>query len=175
MEAGLLLLRVVLGLTMAAHGTQKAFGWFGGHGMSGTSAWLGSMGFRPGRLQANALVLAEFGGGLCMAVGLLTPFAAAGIIGVMVVAIVTVHWVNGFFNTPGGFEFNLLIATAAAALAFTGPGPVSMDNALGWTPSGVRWGLIAIAIGVLAGVIVVRTRRTEAVEEETTESGRIAA
>jgi putative oxidoreductase len=106
MEAGLLLIRVVLGGIMAAHGSQKLFGWFGGPGLAGTEGWLESMGFKPARLHAVVVGLAEFGGGALLALGLLTPLGAAAIAGVMFVAIATVHWSNGFFNGSGGYEFN---------------------------------------------------------------------
>src|SRR4051812_15156940 len=128
MEAGLLLIRVVLGGIVAAHGAQKLFGWFGGPGLGGTQGWLESMGFKPARLHALAVGLSEFGGGALLALGLLTPLGAAAVAGVMFVAIATVHWSNGFFNTSGGYEFNLLIAATAIALAFTGSGEVSLDH-----------------------------------------------
>ena len=91
MEAGFLLVRVVLGAIMAAHGAQKLFGWFGGPGLAGTGGWLGSMGFKPARLLAVVVGLAEFGGGALLALGLLTPLGAAAVAGVMFVAIPTVH------------------------------------------------------------------------------------
>lgn len=95
MEAGLLLIRVMLGGIMAAHGAQKLFGWFGGHGIPGTAGWLESMGLRPARLYAAVNGLAEFGGGALLVLGLLTPLGAAAVAGVMFVAITTVHWKNG--------------------------------------------------------------------------------
>ena len=128
MDAGLLLLRVALGSIMVAHGAQKLFGWFGGHGLSGTGSGLESMGLRPGRVYAVVNGFAEFGGGALLVVGLLTPLGAAAVAGVMFVAIATVHWRNGFFNTRGGYEFNLLIVAAAIGLAFTGPGEISIDQ-----------------------------------------------
>src|SRR5688572_28731180 len=108
MDGGLLIIRVVLGAIMAAHGAEKLFGWFGGFGKSGTVAWLESMGFKPARLHATATGLAEFGGGILLALGFLTPLGAAAVAGVMFVAIATVHWSKGFFNSSGGYEFNLL-------------------------------------------------------------------
>ena len=175
METGLLLLRFVLGFTLAAHGAQKLFGWFGGHGFEGTSAWLDSIGFKPGRYNAAAVGAAEFGGGLLIVIGLLTPLAAAAIIGVMIAAVATAHWENGFFNGAGGWEFNLLIAATAATLAFAGPGDVSLDNGLGLDLSGNEWGLIAIAIGALAGALVLGRRRTEIETEEMPREDRAAA
>ena len=167
---GLLLLRVVLGTIMAAHGAQKLFGWFGGFGIAGTGGWLESMGFRPGRLHASVTGVAEFGGGLALALGLLTPLGAAAVAGVMLVAITVVHFDKGFFNTPGGYEFNLLIVGSAIALAITGPGRYSLDNALGWSFSGIGWGLVAIALAAISAGGVLASRTTApAVEEERTE------
>src|SRR5918996_1091239 len=99
MDVGLLLIRVVLGATMAAHGAQKLFGWFNGPGLAGTGGWLHSMGFKPARLHAAVTGLAEFGGGALLAVGLLTPPRSAAVAGGMLGAIATVHWKNGFFNS----------------------------------------------------------------------------
>src|SRR5688572_19050958 len=113
MEIGLLLIRLVIGGTIAAHGAQKLFGWFGGYGIAGTGGWLESMGFRPGKLQAAVSGLSEFGGGLLLATGLLTPLGAAAIAGVMLVAIGSVHIANGFFNGAGGYEFNAVLALTA--------------------------------------------------------------
>jgi putative oxidoreductase len=159
MDAGLLLVRVVLGAIMAAHGAQKLFGWFGGHGIAGTGGWLESMGFRPARLHAMVNGVAEFGGGILLAVGLLTPLGAAAVAGVMLVAIATVHWSNGFFNTSGGYEFNLLIVAASIALASTGPGDLSLDHLAGWTLAGPEWGLAALGISAAAGASVLAMRK----------------
>jgi putative oxidoreductase len=159
MDAGLLLIRVVLGAIMAAHGAQKLFGWFGGHGLAGTGSWLESIGFRPARLYAAVVGLAEFGGGALLAFGLLTPLGAAAVAGVMLVAIATVHWSNGFFNTSGGYEFNLLIAAVAIALAITGPGEISIDYLDGWTLAGPAWGLAALGISAAAAASVLAMRK----------------
>lgn len=176
MEVGLLLLRLAVGSLIAAHGAQKLFGWFGGHGIAGTGGWLESMGFRPARLHATVTGLAEFGGGVLLMAGLLTPLGAAGVLGVMAVAIATVHWSKGFFNTDGGFEFNMLVAASAIALAFTGPGEYSLDNALGWNLAGTEWGLGAIAVGLVAaaGVLVSRTVEKPAEESSDREEAQAA-
>src|SRR5215510_4540749 len=110
MEFGLLLIRLVVGLTLAAHGAQKLFGLFGGYGIAGTGGFFESLGFRPGKLMAVVAGFGEAGGGLGIALGLLTPFAAALIIAVMLVAIVSVHLSKGFFNSNGGYEFPLVNA-----------------------------------------------------------------
>jgi putative oxidoreductase len=161
MEAGLLLVRLAVGLTVAAHGAQKLFGVFGGHGLGGTAQFLDSLRFRPGRAHAWLLALAEFGGGLLLALGWLTPLGAAAVLGVMVAAIVAVHASKGFFVAQGGVEHPLVIGAAAAGLAFTGPGRVSVDAALGWALQGTDWGLAAVAAGVLAAVAVLGLRSRE--------------
>jgi putative oxidoreductase len=152
MDLGLLILRVVLGFTVAAHGAQKLFGWFGGYGLAGTGGFLESLGFRPGKVHAFVAGLFEFGGGLLIALGLGTPLGAALVIAVMVVAVFTVHLSKGFWVTSGGFEYNLVIAAAALALAFTGPGQYSLEAAEGTVLSGLTSGIAALLGGlVLAG------------------------
>jgi putative oxidoreductase len=161
MEAGLLLLRLAIGLTIAAHGAQKLFGWFGGHGLAGTGGWLESMGFRPGRLYALTNGVAELGGGLLLALGLATPLGAAAVAGVMFVAIATVHWSNGFFNAAGGYEFNIVLAIGALAIAFTGPGTISLDNVLDISLAGTTEGLIATGVAALSGLALLLARRLQ--------------
>src|SRR6184192_2026996 len=104
MSIGLFILRVVVGALFVGHGTQKLFGWFGGGGPEGTGAFYHKVGFQPGVPLAILAGATEAGGGLLLALGLLTPLAAAGIIGVMISAAVGVHWPNGLWNTGGGFE-----------------------------------------------------------------------
>jgi putative oxidoreductase len=161
MAYGILLLRVVLGLTMAAHGAQKLFGWWDGPGLKGVHGWLSSMRFRGGWLPVILLVAAEFAGGDLLALGLFLPFAALAIVGVMVVAIALVHGPKGFFNGGGGYEFNLLILTAAVALATTGGSRFSLDRVLGWDDNlgGLWWGVGVLAAGVLGGLFMVTAAR----------------
>ncbi len=160
MSIGLLILRLAVGLGLAAHGAQKLFGWFGGYGLTGTGQFLEQLGFRPGRRQAAQAGLAEFLGGLFLALGFVTPAAAAALVAVMLVATVSVHFKNGFFATKGGYEYNLVLAAAALSLAFTGPGALSLDHALGLSLSGAPWGLVALAAGLLGGAVPVLARRT---------------
>ena len=128
---GLLIVRVVIGLTLAAHGAQKLFGWWGGPGMKGWTGAMNHMRIRPATPWAWASALAEFGGGVGLALGFLTPLPSFAIAGSMLVAIALVHLPHGFFNSKGGFEFNLSILAAVAAIAIAGPGAYSLDAALG--------------------------------------------
>lgn len=158
MDIGLLLLRVVVGSLFFGHGTQKLFGWFGGHGLDGSAGFLRTLGFPRSRFWAGVNGLTEAGAGVLLALGLLTPFAAAAIIGVMIVATITVHWSKGVWNTSGGYELNLVMAASAAALAFVGPGTYSLDAALGTLLAGAGWGLLALGVGVIAATITLATR-----------------
>src|SRR5688572_4533918 len=132
LDLGLLLLRLLVGLTLAAHGAQKLFGMFNGGGLQGTGGWLESIGFRPGRRQALLAGGSELVGGLLLCLGLITPLAAAIVIGVMVVAGAAGHGGKGFFITRGGWEYCLVLAGMAAAVAFTGPGDWSVDRLIGF-------------------------------------------
>ena len=154
MSLGLLVLRVVVGALFVGHGTQKLFGWFGGHGLDGTGAWMASVGFRRGRFWAGVAGLAESLGGLLLALGFLTPLAAAAIIGVMTTAVLAVHLRNGVWNSNGGYELPLVYATAATALAFTGPGAYSLDRMIGLAIEPVTSGILALVLGLLAGTLV---------------------
>lgn len=152
MNAALLVLRLVVGLLFAGHGAQKLFGWFGGHGLRNTGGFFESVGFRPGTPFAFLAGAAELGGGLLFALGLLTPLAALLLAGVMASAIAGVHWGKGLWNTSGGIEFPLVLATVAFAVAAIGPGRYSLDRALGIDRHGIWWALGAIAVGALGGL-----------------------
>jgi putative oxidoreductase len=149
---GLLLIRLIFGLMMAAHGTQKLFGWFGGYGLAGTGGFFESLGFRPGRLFATAASLSEFVGGCLFAVGFLGPVGPALILAVMLVASISVHWRNGLFAATNGVEVPLLYATCVVGVALIGFGSYSLDALLGlvplWTPGLIE---LALAVGVLGG------------------------
>lgn len=165
MVIGLTILRLVAGLTLAAHGAQKLFGWFGGYGLAGTGGFLEQLGFLPGRRNALFAGLAEGVGGLFLALGLATPLAAAVIISVMLVATVSVHLKNGFFNHKQGYEYTLMLGVIALTFAFVGPGPISVDAILGIHASGALWGLAALAIGVVGGTVQLAGRRAPAAQE----------
>src|SRR5579864_5065971 len=120
MTTALLIARLLLGGALFAHGAQKLFGWFGGYGIKGTGGFMESLGFRPGALFAAAAGLGEVGGGLLTALGLGGPIGPALIIMVMIVAILSVHVKNGFWNSANGYELNTMIIGGAIALAFAG-------------------------------------------------------
>jgi putative oxidoreductase len=162
MALGLLILRLVVGLTLAAHGAQKLFGWFGGYGLKGTGGFLEQLGFVPGRRNALFAGLAELGGGLLLALGLATPLAAVLIISVMFVAIVSVHLKSGFFNHVQGYEYLLILAVVALSIVFTGPGPISLDAVLGIQDSGPAWAIGALVVAVVGGAVQLAGRRVTA-------------
>jgi putative oxidoreductase len=159
LDLGLLILRLVFGALFIGHGTQKLFGWFGGHGPAGTAGMLRSLGFQPERPLAVVTGLAEAGGGLLVALGLLTPLGAAAIIGVMATASITVHAPNGIWNPNGGVEFPVTNIAIAQALAFVGPGAWSLDAALGLDLHGIWFGLGALALGGVAALLTLAVRR----------------
>lgn len=153
MDVALLILRVIVGGLFAAHGAQKLFGWFGGHGLSGTAGFFESVGIKPGKPAAAAAGIAELIGGLLFAAGLLTPAAAVLIIAVMTAAIARVHWRHGLWVTEGGAEYNLVLIAVAFAVTATGPGELSFDQALGIDVVGLGWALGALITGLLAGLV----------------------
>ncbi len=149
MKIGRLLLRLVIGGYFVGHGTQKLFGWFGGHGLDGTGQFFESLGLRPGKRHALAAGASEAGGGALLALGAATPLASAALIGVMLTAIQRVHLKNGPFVSEGGYEYNLVLIAAALALAESGPGSPSVDSARGSKMHGPGWAALALALGAL--------------------------
>jgi len=160
MDLGFLIARLVIGLLIAAHGTQKLFGWFGGHGLKATGEFFGNLGFQPGRLYATSAGLGELLGGLLIALGFLGPVGPAILLAVMIVAAISVHWRNGLFATSNGIELPLLYGTAAVRFALAGPGRYSLDSLLGthieWTPA-LIWA--ALAVGLAGGIANLALRR----------------
>jgi putative oxidoreductase len=150
LNLGLLILRLCLGLFLAYHGYNKVFG---GGGLSGTARWFGSIGFKWPTWQARIAAATEIGAGLLLAAGLLTPLAAAGVIGIMVVAIYVSHWKVGFFVfLPNqGWEYCATIALGAFAVAVMGPGQWSLDNAIGLDVALEGWNRAVIAAVVGLG------------------------
>ena len=165
MAFGLLALRLAFGIIMAAHGAQKLFGWFGGHGLKGAAGIMEALGFRPGHLFAFAAASTEFLSGLLVALGFLGPVGPALMISVMIVAAMSVHWKNGLFAQNGGIEVPLLYAAAALALAFTGFGADSLDALLGIAFTTLAT-LIIVAAGIIGGVANLFARRPAPVANE---------
>jgi putative oxidoreductase len=159
LSIGLLLVRVVVGLIMAAHGTAKLWGWFGGYGLRGTGEFFVQLGFQPGPAFAAAASLSEIISGLLVALGFLGPIGPALMVSVMIVAMVTVHLGQGLF-APKGIEVPLLYAVAAFGLALTGFGEYSVDALLGvagrWS-AGFTW--IVLMLGVAGAFVNLAFRR----------------
>ncbi len=149
-DVGLLVIRVLFGLPMAAHGSQKLFGWFGGYGLKGTGGFFEGLGFRPGHMFVAAASLCELAGGLLLALGLITPIGGALVLVSMLVAIAAVHWPKGFFATNSGIEVPFLYAVVAVGLAISGPGSLSLDWAFGMSWVGQR----DVVVGVLVLAVV---------------------
>jgi len=165
MKLGLTVLRAIIGALFFGHGMQKLKGWFGGHGLEGTGQFFESVGLRPGRRHATLAGAAEASGGALLTLGLLTPAAAAALIGVMSTAIRTVHIKNGPWVSEGGYEYNLALIGIMVALADVGPGDVSLDHALGLEVNGPLVALLALAAGI--GGAAALTRPESAPEAET--------
>lgn len=149
MDTGLVILRVLLGVTMAAHGYGKLFR---GGRIAGTAGWFDSIGMRPGKVHAWLAALTEVGAGLALALGLFTPFAAAGFVSLMFVAAWTVHRGKGFFVAADGWEYNLVLAGGAVVVAIMGAGTASLDHLIfgGNLLDGWAGGAIALIGGLVA-------------------------
>jgi putative oxidoreductase len=157
---GLLLVRVVIGAVMAAHGAQKLFGWFGGYGQNKTGEFFVHLGFQQGRAFATAASVTEITSGFLVALGFLGPIGPALMISVMIVAMITVHWQHGLFAADNGVEVPLLYSTTALSLALIGYGRYSLDAWLGiadrWTPT---LSLIVLGAGVVGALANAAIRR----------------
>jgi putative oxidoreductase len=149
MKIGRFILRIVVGGYFFGHGTQKLFGWFGGYGPDGTGQFFESLGLRPGKRHAVAAGAAEAGGGTLLVLGAATPLASAALIATMLTAIHRVHLKNGPWVSDQGYEYNLVLIAAALALAETGPGSPSVDDARGSEMYGPKWALLALLLGAL--------------------------
>ncbi len=151
MDAIGLALRAVVGVTMIAHGYNH---WRGPGGLAGTAKWFGGIGLRPPRFHASASVLVELGAGTALMAGLLTPLAAAGVVGTMVVAGVAAHRSNGFFVFKDGYEYVLLLAVVCLCLSALGPGRISLDHALGIVVDGAAGAAIAGMAGIGGALVL---------------------
>lgn len=145
LNTGLLVLRVVVGPVFAFHGFSKTFR---GGRLAGTARWFDSIGVHPGRLHARVAASGELATGICLTLGLLTPFAGMGLVGLMAVAFWTVHRGKGLLITGDGWEYNLVLGALGAAFGLLGPGDWSLDNALGLDLTGAA-GLAIVLIGGL--------------------------
>lgn len=157
-DLGLLILRLVVGLTFAAHGAQKAFGWWNGPGLAAWRGAIGRMGFQPVELFVALSIGAELVGGSLLALGLLTPLAGMIMIGQLVVIISKAHLPKGFWNTSGGYEYPLAIAASVIAITFVGAGSISVDHAVGLAyGDSLRAGFLLI--GLLGGLLALGASR----------------
>ncbi|WP_394436500.1 DoxX family protein [Streptomyces sp. SGAir0957] len=157
-DIGLLVLRLALGLTIAAHGTQKLFGWFGGGGIDGTGQFFAQSGYPSGKAMAVVAGLSETLGGLGLILGVLTPLAGAAVLGTMINAL-AVKWGGGFF-APAGVEYELLLAAGAAGLALTGPGRIAVDRFLpGLRAHRLRYGVAAVLLALVLAALVLLIRK----------------
>ncbi|MFH5821120.1 DoxX family protein [Georgenia sp. AZ-5] len=156
-DAGLLALRAGVGGILIAHGCQKLFGWFGGHGLRGTATAFEGMGFKPGLPSAVAAGAGEAGGGALLALGLGTPLAAAAASGTMIAA-AGVHFPAGFFAQAGGYEYVALLSLSSATLALTGPGAWSVDRLLGYRLNQPWISVAGIVASAVAATAVLKVR-----------------
>jgi putative oxidoreductase len=159
MDLGILVIRLMVGLTIAAHGSQKLFGWWGGPGVEGFHGWLSGMNLKPARLWTYVAALAEFAGGLGVALGVLTPIAAMAVLGAMLTAVLTVHLAKGFFNQNGGFEFPAVVGATMIGLALTGPGTFSVDQLLRVNLPEPATFVVALVLAVLGVLVAVESRQ----------------
>ena len=170
-----LVFRAALGLLLAGHGAQKLFGWFGGHGLQGTSGFMESLGLRPGQPWAVLAGLSEFGGGMLTILGFLNPLGPLGVIGSMAMATTKVHWGVPIWVTEGGAELPVTNMAAATALMLNGPGKYSLDRALGTRlPAWLApLGLVIILLAVVYAGVEGETspEEDEAHEESAEEEG----
>jgi putative oxidoreductase len=161
MDLGRTALRFVIGPLFVGHGTQKLFGWFGGHGLDGTGAFFEQLGLKPGRRQATTAGASEAIGGALLTLGALTPVAAGLITGTMITAIRRVHFAKGPWNPDGGYEYNLTLIAAMLALTEAGPGRPSVDEAVFPRLKGNGWALAQFAASA-AGAALLTADRTGA-------------
>jgi putative oxidoreductase len=162
MSVAKLAARGLIGGLMFGHGMQKLQGWFGGPGLEGTHGMMQALNMHPPRRNSVVAGAVEAGGGAALVLGLATPLASSAMIGQMIVAIRKVHLQNGPWAANGGWEYNAVLIAALALLAEQGPGPISLDAAMGMEKKGVGWGLGAVALGAATSVAAVELGRRSA-------------
>lgn len=152
-DVGALVLRVAAGAVLAIHGTQHLFGWFDGPGLDRYTRLVENLGYEPARLVATVGGISEVAGGLLLILGLLTPLGVAAAVGVTGNAVISFHPIqeDGFWLSFG--DFPLLLGLSAVAVAFTGPGLLSLDRSRTWVRGDPRWALSGIGLGIVGAVI----------------------
>jgi putative oxidoreductase len=159
MSIALLVLRLAVGLTLAGHGVQKLFGWFGGSGLTRVRQSFERQGLKPTWLWVALAIVGEVGGGLSVALGFLTPLGAAGILGAMAMATFKSHWKNGFWLSKGGYEYSLMLLLVSIAIGLSGPGVYALDTLFGINlPQAPLFGVLAVA-ALLVDVIGILSSR----------------
>jgi putative oxidoreductase len=171
MTLGLLVLRAIVGLLLVGHGAQKLFGVWGGSGLEGTGGFFQQLRLHPGRPMAFMAGASELGGGLLIALGLLTPVGALLITATMVTAIATVHFAKGIWSTAGGYEYNLVLIAVVFALSAIGAGNWSLDHALGLSMAGDGWAIGELALAIAGGLGAVAVGRTLHAREQSHRRG----
>jgi putative oxidoreductase len=150
LNLGLFILRVATGGMIFMHGYNH---FFGGGRLPGAGRWFDSLGIKPGLFHAWVTASVESGAGVLLVAGFLTPLAAAGVVGIMMVALIVVHSKNGFFITKEGWEYVGYISAACAAIGVLGPGEWSVDHAIGWTDVHGGWGLaLSFGLGLVSAL-----------------------
>lgn len=163
----LLILRLGVGLTLAGHGVQKLFGWFGGAGLTRVRQSLEKQGFKPVWPWIALAIVGEVGGGLSVALGFLTPLGAAGILGAMAMATFKNHWKNGFWLNKGGYEYSLMLLIVSIAIGLIGPGSYSLDTLFGINlPQTLLFGVLAVAALLVDAIGILSSREAPSRQDE---------
>jgi len=155
-DVGLLILRAVPGLVVAVRGTNELLGWFGGNNFAADVHYYASLGYTPAKLWAIVSGVTEIGGGLLLALGLLTPLATAAVMGVMLNAVVAGEIPYGFLRVGG--DLVAAIGLAAIGIAFTGPGTISFDRYRSWLPGKLNSTVFSLVLGLGLGAVVLIIR-----------------
>jgi len=167
MSIALLLLRLGVGLTLAGHGVQKLFGWFGGPGLIRLKQGFEKQGFRPVWPWIVLAIVGEVGGGISVALGFLTPLGAAGMLGAMAMATFKSHWKNGFWLNKGGYEYSLMLLIVSIAIGLIGPGNYSLDTLFGINlPQVMLFCVLAVAALLVDAIGILSSRKASVPTQE---------